>query len=54
MIENIFQNINLSKKPLSFCWPNSYVPTASKLEKQFYFSNDLIFKKIWSSNILND
>ncbi len=51
VIAKIVKKVSLKKKPLSFCWPKSYAPTTYKLEKEFYFSNDKIYKDILNSNI---
>ena len=46
VVSKVVQQIELEKKPMIFCWPKSFVPTAYPLEKEFYLKNDEIFKKI--------
>ena len=46
VISKISENIKLKRRPLKFCWPNSYVPTSEKLEKEFYLDSKKIFLKI--------
>jgi acetoin:2,6-dichlorophenolindophenol oxidoreductase subunit beta len=46
VISKITENVELKKKPLKFCWPKSFVPTAYPLEKKFYLDNEEIVKKI--------
>jgi len=43
------EKIKLKNKPLRFCWPDSHIPTSYKLEKQFYFDDNLIIKHIQNS-----
>tara|TARA_A100001011_G_C14165999_1_gene780333 strand:- start:90 stop:1061 length:972 start_codon:yes stop_codon:yes gene_type:complete len=46
VISKISENVKLKRRPLKFCWPNSYVPTSEKLEKEFYLDSKKIFLKI--------
>ena len=46
IISKVSSKINLQKRPLQICWPNSHIPTSHDLEKKFYFSVDNIVKKI--------
>ena len=46
IISRVVGKTNLDKKPLKFCWPNSYVPTSHLLEKKYYFNNQTITKRI--------
>ena len=46
IISKVSEKINLKRKPIKICWPNSYVPTSHFLEKKFYFKNNDIVKKI--------
>lgn len=46
IISRVTRKINLKRKPIQICWPNSYVPTASELEEKFYFNSKDIVRKI--------
>ena len=46
IISKVTSKINLQNKPLQICWPNSFVPCSSELEKKFYFTSDTIVQKI--------
>ena len=46
IISEIVQKQMLKNPPLSFCWPNSHVPTSHKLEEKFYFTDERIFNAI--------
>ena len=46
VVSKVVQKVDLLKKPMSFCWPKSFVPTAYPLEKEFYLDNNKIFKDI--------
>ena len=46
IISKVSEKIYLKKKPMKFCWPNSYTPTSSILENQYYFNNKDIVNKI--------
>lgn len=46
IISMVAKKIILKKKPVSLCWPNSLVPTATGLEKKFYFTRTQALSKI--------
>ena len=46
IISRVTSKVNLKNKPIQICWPNSHVPTASDLEKKFYFNSNDILKEI--------
>ena len=33
IISKVSEKVKLDKKPIKFCWPNSYTPTTHALEK---------------------
>ena len=45
IISKVTSKMVLNNKPIQICWPNSHIPTASDLEKKFYFSPEDIAKK---------
>ena len=49
IISKVTSKMVLNNKPIQICWPNSHIPTASDLEKKFYFSPEDIAKKIIKS-----
>lgn len=46
IISIVSEQLKLNKKPIKFCWPNSYTPTTHSLEKEYYFDNQDIANKI--------
>lgn len=46
IISKVTERIRLKRRPIKFCWPNSYTPTTHSLEKKYYFSDEKIMKDI--------
>jgi pyruvate/2-oxoglutarate/acetoin dehydrogenase E1 component len=46
IISKVVEKVDLERRPIKFCWPNSYVPTSHLLEKKYYFTNEEITKKV--------
>ena len=47
IISKVSEKVKLDKKPIKFCWPNSYTPTTHALEKKkYYFSNQDIVNRL--------